>query len=879
MSVLPFINRMVKTAVNNSILPMLLLLTCSSDNLNSDTILPAKDIETFLESHCYECHDSDLDKGGLNLEELDRNVSDREIFDRWVLIHDRVSKGEMPPEKRERPPTDQTHSFIHNVSKSLLHEDRQRILKHGRASMRRLNRFEYENCLREELEAPWLQVADLLPEDGVSHLFNKSGERLDVSHVQMAKYLETAMTALRTALQTVAYPESKHRYYAREEHTMQNYLRYRFGQRAATRASIPLIDHTPQPDVIRGIDPITVGPDQPEIREKEAMGFVSGTYSATTKYDFTRMQIPVDGKYRLRIKSYTFLAGPNGASGGDDHGLSGGSRAWWKPNRNYAFPGIRTEPITLYALADSGDSRWLTTYDATPKPRTIVREVFLKAGEKLRPDAARLVRTRPGWKGNPNATRAGVPGFALNWLEVEGPLHENWPPPCYKVLFHDLPFEVNEDHRVSVLSENEDEDASRLIQAFIQRMFRNPARDETRHEPFLHIYKKARSLGEDFTESVLAAYASALCSVEFLYLESASGPLDNPALAMRLSLFLWNSPPDSMLRNEENLHIDENLREQTERMLNDEKTDRFVNVFLDYWLDLRDIKANAPDATLYPDYYLDDLLTESSLLETQMFFKELIKENLPASSLIDSDFTFVNERLANHYGLKVQQTVQLSKVQLPKDSDRGGLLTQASLLRLTANGTTTSPVVRGAWFGERVLGIKIPPPPSNVGAIEPDIRGARTIREQIEKHRSITSCNACHQHFDPVGLALESYDIAGGYRDRYRGTGDFGNPVEGFGKNGHAFQFRLAKPAESDGQMADGTPFDDIQDMKAILLNDTRQIAKNILSQLIMYATGAPVSFADRREVETILNQCRKDNYGLRSLIHGLVQSPLFRNQ
>ena len=848
--------------------------------LHAASIFPSDKIEPFLENHCLECHDSDVDKGGLNLEDLDRDLNNREIFDRWVLIHDRVNKGEMPPAKRDRPSTDSANAFVNSLSQALIHEDEKRIQKQGRASLRRLNRYEYENCLREGLEAPWLQIADKLPEDGVSHLFNKSGERLDVSHVQMAKYLETALDTLRTALHTVAFPTRKDKYYAREEPSMKGYLKYRFGQRAATRSSIPLIEYTPQPDVIRGIAPITVGPDQPEIREKEAMGFVSGTYSATTKYDFTRMHIPVDGAYRLRLKSYSFLAGPNGASGGDDHGLTGGSRKWWRPSRTYAFPGARPEPITLYALADSGDSRWLTTYDATPIPKVVERDVFLKAGEKLRPDAGRLVRTRPGWKGNPNATRAGVPGFALNWLEVEGPLHESWPPPCYTSLFFDLPFKVTEDHQVQVLSENEEEDANRLLKAFVKRMFRQPSRNAMRHRPYIKVFQKARSLGEDFTESMLAAFASALCSTDFIYLETKPGPLSHPALAMRLSLFLWNSPPDETLRGVENLQAPIVLRSQTERMLMDTKLKRFVNAFLDYWLDLRDIKSNAPDATLYPDYYLDDLLTESSLLETQLFFESLIQNNLPAASLVDSNFTFLNESLAKHYGIdSSRQTVQLSKVHLPENSDRGGLLTQASLLRLTANGTTTSPVARGAWLGERVLGLTIPPPPSNVGAIEPDIRGAKTIREQLEKHRDIASCNACHQHFDPIGLALESYDIAGGKRERYRATGEKGDPVAGLGKNGHAFQYKLAKPVECDGEMADGTPFTSIQDLKRILLQDERQIARNMLKQWIVYATGAPVSFADRKEVESILDTCETDNYRLRNLLHKLIQSSLFKHR
>ena len=318
------------------------------------------------------------------------------------------------------------------------------------------------------------------------------------------------------------------------------------------------------------------------------------------------------------------------------------------------------------------------------------------------------------------------------------------------------------------------------------------------------------------------------------------------------------------------------MRSETERLLQDTKSKRFLNAFLDYWLDLRDILSNAPDAQLYPDYYLDEMLTESSVLETRKFFEELIRSNLPASTLIDADFAFVNERLAQHYGVKAEQSMGLQRVELPVDSPRGGLLTQASILRITANGTTTSPVVRGAWIGERILGMEIPAPPSNVGAVEPDTRGATTIREQLDLHRKHASCNACHQHFDPVGLALESFDIAGGYRTRYRASGELGEPVKGFGKNGHAFHFRLAKPVECSGEMADGTPFADIESMKQILLQDQRQIARNLLQRFIVFATGTPITFSERATLETMLDACKDSNYGVRDLIHATVQSPLF---
>ena len=311
-----------------------------------------------------------------------------------------------------------------------------------------------------------------------------------------------------------------------------------------------------------------------------------------------------------------------------------------------------------------------------------------------------------------------------------------------------------------VLSDHPDADARRLLRRFLERMLRGTTVADERVDRFFAIYEKAGELEEDFTDSMIAAFAAVLCSSEFLFLDAEAGNLDDPALASRLSFFLWNGPPDHNLLTEVDLSKSSVLRRQTERLLNDPRSERFVEAFLDYWLDLRDINANAPDAELYPDYYLDDMLTESSLLETRAFFTELLRNDLSVRNLVDSDFVFVNERLAGHYGLPSFESVALRKVSLPAESPRGGLLTQASVLRVTANGTTTSPVVRGVWMMERILGVDIPSPPSGVSAIEPDTRGATTIRKQLDKHRAVESCAVCHKRIDPVGFALESFDVA-----------------------------------------------------------------------------------------------------------------------
>ena len=215
-------------------------------------------------------------------------------------------------------------------------------------------------------------------------------------------------------------------------------------------------------------------------------------------------------------------------------------------------------------------------------------------------------------------------------------------------------------------------------------------------------------------------------------------------------------------------------------------------------------------------------------------------------------------------------------VNLPSGTPRGGMLTQASVLKVTANGTTTSPVVRGVWVNERMLGIKNPPPPKSVPAIEPDTRGATTIRQQLESHRADTSCNRCHAIIDPVGFALENFDVAGGWRDYYRSVGDKGKQIDGFGKNGQPFTFRQGPPVDASGNLANGKKFANIYELKKLLVQDERAIARNLLQQLVVYATGAQLRFSDRIEVESILDRLAEDGYRVKSMISEIVTSDLF---
>ena len=405
-----------------------------------------------------------------------------------------------------------------------------------------------------------------------------------------------------------------------------------------------------------------------------------------------------------------------------------------------------------------------------------------------------------------------------------------------------------------------------------------PGAEEVR---FLPLIKSELASGAAFADAMYAGYSAVLCAPEFLGLTESPGPLDDHALAARLAYFLWNSPPDDELRRRADrgaLRAPEALRRQADRLLDDPKARRFTDAFLDYWLDLRKIGATSPDENLYPDYYLDDLLADSAVEETRLYFAEMLRADLPARVAVASDFTFLNDRLAEHYGLPSVGGSALRRSALPPDSPRGGLLTQASVLKVTANGTTTSPVLRGAWVMERIVGKPLPPPPPGVPAVEPDTRGATTIRAQLEKHRSVASCAVCHAKIDPPGFALESFDIFGGSRDKYRAFGET-DLVPGFGKNGQPFKFRAALAVDPSATLPDGRPFRDVRELKRLLLADERQIARNLVGQLVTYATGTPVRFGDRAEVERILDGAAPGGFGTRSLVHAIVQSEMFRNK
>jgi hypothetical protein len=808
-----------------------------------------------IERSCVVCHNKETSEGGLDLTALSFELDDPAVRERWVRIHDRVEKGEMPPTAGDLP--EEARTALVNSLKGSLHEaDLAEVRKFGRGPMRRLTREEYEQNLRDLLQLPLLDIRDMLPEDREKHHFNKTSESLDISRVQLAAYLDAAEAALGQAMASGAQPPPSTSYRAVSTNLFAE--RSTFGEREAMffAKENKALDNS-QLDALK---------EDPAI---ELALFRSAHWPY---YGYPRgFTAKLSGEYRVRFSA----------------------RAVVQLKGYELRPAAQPVPMTFRARMPSGpdvsgDVRAtggiidiqpaVATYETTIRLRQ--SETFEYSLLGLPVPLARNVNNGPPEYRYPPLPEGGQPGVAFQWLEVEGPLSSpTWPPPSHRVLFDELPIRgaTGGDLPVEIITEHPQDDARRLVRQFVRRAAREPLLDEE-VLPFEQLALARLEQGAAFADAVLAGDKAFLCSGHFLYLPEPHRDDEHYAIASRLSHFLTNSRPDAELLEQAQqgrLRGASVLRAQTDRLIASPGFERFVTHFTDSWLGLRHLHRDEPDIRLYPEYRFDSYLVESMERETRAYFRAMVQENLPASSLVDSEFAFVNDRLTAHYGLPPLGGSSMRKVSLPADSPYGGLLTQAAILKVTANGTSTSPVIRGAWIMDRLIGEPPPPPPPNIPAVEPDIRGASTIRDLLSAHTKSSACAACHARFDPVGLALENFDIFGSWRTQYRRV-DASGSITGIDRAGHDFAYAVSGPVDASGKLLNGKDFRDIQELKALLIADSRQLARNVLHQLTIYATGAPVRFSDRREIETVLDACMADGYRAGDLLFALVQSKIF---
>lgn len=683
--------------------------------------------------------------------------------------------------------------------------------------MRRLNRVEYERTIRDLLDIE-VDLQELLPPDSSANGFDNNADALHTSSFLMERYLEAADTALNLAIANRPQPAFFQK-------------RIRFHDERVVKVATE--------KVFRALDDSLVM-------------FSSSQWNAIVSSQFYP---PDRGRYRFRISARGFQSGD--------------------------------KPVTFRVDAGPmlmGTKNHLVGYfDAAPDKSTVIEFVdHLEARSTFRvlPHGLATAQTV-------NKIGADVyegPGLAVEWVEIEGPLHDVWPPKSHRRIFGDLPQEPapirDFRNRVEVASKDPLSEARTILRNFARRAYRR-AVTERDVEPLVSLFRQKHegTNGEEkgsFEQAIRVALKAALVSSDFLFRAEDVEKLNDYSLASRLSYFLWSTMPDDellQLAEQGRLNQQSQLQKQVERMLKSPKAAAFTENFVGQWLGLRDIDFTEPDRRLYPDF--DDLLKAAMVREAHLFFEELLKDNLSVTNFVASDFTMLNERLAQHYGIPGVEGHAFRKVMLPASSHRGGIMTMASVLKVTANGTNTSPVVRGAWVLDRVLGMPPEPPPPGVPAVEPDIRGATTIREQLAKHRQIESCAACHVEIDPPGFALESFDVIGGWRDYYRSVGN-GKPVTIDGKRMPYVQGKSVDPADV---LPDGRKFRDIDELKQHLLTDKEQIVRAFATRLMTYALGRAPEPAVRSEIDSLVKSTADHNYGLRSVLNAVIESEAFRGQ
>jgi hypothetical protein len=516
-------------------------------------------------------------------------------------------------------------------------------------------------------------------------------------------------------------------------------------------------------------------------------------------------------------------------------------------------------------------------YEMSPTEyREFVYEARVPAGQTLRLSAYRAIPDEPGEDGGIYHGLCAV----VEWIEIEGPIVEQWPSRGHVLLYGDLPLQPLDPEQplkeLGVTSFQPEKDARELLVKVLGKLFRRPASAAEVAE-YVSIFSEHFNGGMRFDEALRMAYKTALCSPEFLFFAEKPGRLDDHAIASRLSFGLWAGPPDEALMKlaeTGRLRDPGVLRSETERLLADPRSRRFAVGFLDGWLNLRDINSTQPDTKLFTEF--EDYLRDSMLEESVAFFQELVRGDLGVKNVIHSDFAMLNERLAEHYQIPGVRGTEIRKVTLPADSRRGGFLTQGAVLKVSANGTSTSPVVRGAYVLARFLGTPPEPPPKSVPAIEPDIRGATTIREQLEKHRADASCAVCHAKLDPPGFALESFDVTGRWRTSYRVLPEStkGRVVTIPGCDARLFgEGPKVVPGDV---LEDGRRFEDSNGFKQLMLSNEALLARSLAEHLVAHLTGARMQFADREVVAALVKEAAASGYGVRSLIHGIIQSRLF---
>ena len=787
------------------------------------------EVAPLVETSCMTCHGART-ATPLDIGSLGHDLTDRATFRAWERIYGRVESGEMPPRGVRRPDAAVVETALGSLKRALV-EANLAVRNGPRTPLRRLTRLEYAYTIQDLLhvdEAVGLDLSQTLPAEADSGGFDTVAANQSMSSLHVRAYLAAADLALDAAIRTGPRPEPI-------EHKIE-YVKSQY---------LPIIENAEALGlgIVKKLDDAFV-----------AFFDFGSTYTFHSATEGFLTAAP--GRYRVTVDAYPYQAET--------------------PVTAMVYRG------KMAGVAASLDEL-MGTFDLTG-PRAVEFTPYLRPGDLIGlsvadldvpPEAAPFLRLDDPSKGYGGMKDYPGEGIAFRSLTIDGPLLDSdaWPPASTRELLAGVEFDEWGEIR---LTKAPYEHVVDVVARFAPRAFRRPLEDGEL-EAYASLAEPLLAEGRPFIEAVRVPLRAILSAPAFLYQMGDAGPLDDFALASRLSYFLWRSMPDARLFDAARAGRLSNpavLAGHVDRMLDDARAERFVRDFAGQAFRLYELRATSPDAGLYPEY--DDRLGQAMARETELFLRELVDGNRGVDHLIAADFAFVNRHLAEHYGLSGVEGQQMRRVALPEGSPRGGLMTHASVLKVTANGTTTSPVPRGNFVLANLLGKPPAPPPPGIEGLEPDTRGTTTIREQLTAHRSNPVCASCHRVIDPPGFALESFDPIGGFRTSYRATGGQAT----FGGFTVSLPYAEGPPVDPSGVTPGGDAFAGIEQYKALMLrNDLEQVARHVASQLLVYSTGAEIEFADRDAVETIVARLGDDGYPVRSMIHEVAQSVLFRSR
>lgn len=743
--------------------------------LKSEPLKFDADIKPMLQKYCYDCHGEKKQRAGLNLQKFGNEQSILEGRKVWERAAAMVRTREMPPPRRETQPTqeerDQLFQWITDTTSKI---DCTGTYDPGRVTIRRLNRFEYNNTIRDLVGVDFKPAADF-PSDDVGYGFDNIGDVLSLPPILFEKYLNAAEKITDAAI--VAEP-------------------------------------------LKGAIVTFVGDklqDGQPYSEGARMLSSNGKISA-------EVDVPTAGKYVVRIRAFETHAGDDFAK-----------------------------------MAFIVDDKRLHVFDVKGRiesPQSFSLRLDLTAGKHKVAGEFTNDYYQPDNPDPKNRDR----NMGVAAIEIQGPIEATEKKPLtdlHRKIFVRTP---------KADMSNAEDCARAIVGKFARRAFRRPVEREEL-DRLIDLGRNVMLEGESFERAIEVCIQAVLVSPHFLFRVEVDAEPDNPKavhpinefeLASRLSYFLWSSMPDEelfRLAEQNALRGNNNLRLQVERMLKDPKSQAFIENFAGQWLQTRNLKQMTPDPKLFPAF--NDALRESMRMETELFFGEIVRGNHSILDLLDADFTFVNERLAKHYGISGVRGEKFQRVKLDGER-RAGVLTQASILTLTSNPTRTSPVKRGKWVLENILGAPPPPPPPNVEELKTDEKTvlSGSLRQRMEQHREDPSCASCHQRMDPLGFGFENFDAIGAWRTK---DGNFEIDPAGVLPTGESFK----------------TP----RELRIILKNSKDDFARCLTEKLLTYSLGRGLEYYDKCAVDSLTAKIAKDNYRITTLIHEIVQSDPFQKR